>query len=127
MVYNLEFLQLQYLWSDMIRDVRPRTGDILLMGNAIYNFPPEVDRASYALTANPLRAVPFFVALGDVPRMSWRRTCGTMANCFLRRLRECRQRPTPTLLKEYPLVGTKQYERYGYTLVLYTFRFTFTR
>jgi len=32
----------------------------------------------------------------------------------------------PNLLKEYALVTTKQYERYGYTLALYTFRFTFT-
>jgi hypothetical protein len=128
MVYNLEFLQLQYLWSDMVRDVRPRTGNILLMGNAIYNFPPEVDRESYALTANPLRAVPFFVAIGDVPRdvlASHVRHDGEPF--FYVAFANADNAQLQTLLKEYPLVGTKQYQRYGYTLDLYTFRFTFTR
>jgi len=32
----------------------------------------------------------------------------------------------PELLKTYPLVGTKTYDRHGYTLELYTFRFSFT-
>ena len=31
------------------------------------------------------------------------------------------------LRKEYPLVGTTRYERQGYTLDLYTFRFPFNR
>jgi len=30
----------------MIRDVRPPPGSVLLMGNAIYNFPPDVDGAA---------------------------------------------------------------------------------
>ena len=31
------------------------------------------------------------------------------------------------LVKDYPLIGQKQYERHGYTLDLYTFRFSFKR
>ena len=31
----------------------------------------------------------------------------------------------PPLLKAYPVAATKEYERYGYTLALYTFRFSF--
>ena len=125
-VYNLEFLQLQYLFGDMIRDLRPRDGSILLMGNAIYNFPPDVDGRDYTLTADPSHAVPFFVALGDVNRdviASHVRSDGQLffyiafANADNVQLRE--------LLKRYQLVRTKTYERQGYTLDLYTFRFWF--
>lgn len=126
-VYNLEFLQLQYLFGDMIRDIRPRSGSILLMGNAIYNFPPDVDGRDYALTANPSHTVPFFVAIGDVKRdviESHVRSDGELffyiafANADNVQLQE--------LLKNYPLVATKKYDRHGYTLDLYTFRFSFT-
>ena len=125
-VYNLEFLQLQYLFGDMIRDLRPQNGSILLMGNAIYNFPPDVDGRDYTLTADPTHAVPFFVALGDVNReviASHVRSDGQLffyiafANADNVQLRE--------LLKRYPLVRTKTYQRHGYTLDLYTFRFWF--
>jgi hypothetical protein len=126
LVYNLEFLQLEYLFGDMIRDVQPRPGSILLMGNAIYNFPPDVDGRNYTLTANPSHAVPFFIAIGDVTREvigSHVRRDGELffylafANADNVQLQE--------LLKKYPLVGTKTYDRYGYTLGLYTFRFWF--
>jgi hypothetical protein len=125
-VYNLEFLQLQYLFADMIRDERPRDGSILLMGNAIYNFPPDVDGRDYTLTADPSHAVPLVVALGDVKRdvlASHVRNDGQLfyyvafANADNVQLRE--------LLKQYPLVRTKTYERHGYTMDLYTFRFSF--
>jgi hypothetical protein len=65
-VHNLEFLQLEFLFGDMIRDLRPVPGKVLLMGNAIYNIPPDVDGRSDALTANPSRAVPYVVSIGDV-------------------------------------------------------------
>ena len=126
-VYNLEFLQLQYLYADMVRDVRPRYGSVLLMGNAIYNFPPDVDGRDYTLTSNPTRAVPFFVAIGDVKRdaiASHVRTEGELfyyvafANADNVQLRE--------LLKKYALVGSKTYSRYGYTLDVHTFRWSFT-
>lgn len=125
-VYNLEYLYLQYLFGDMIRDVRPRSGSVLLMGNAIYNFPPDVDGRDYTLTPNPSHAVPFFVAIGDVKRdviASHIRSDGepfyyvAFANADNAQL--------TGLLKDYPLIGKKQYERHGYTLDLYTFRFSF--
>ena len=126
LVYNLEFVQLQYLFGDMVRDVRPRPGSVLLMGNAIYNFPPEVDGRSYRLTADPSHAVPLFVAIGDVKRDVLQlhvRRAGELffyvafANADNDQLRN--------LLKEYALVATRQYQRNGYTLDLYTFRFAF--
>jgi hypothetical protein len=126
-VYNLEFLQLQYLFGDMVRDTRPRPGSILLMGNAIYNFPPDVDGRDYAITANPSRAVTFFVALGDVKRdiiESHVRSDGELF--FYVGFANADNVQLQYLLKEYPLVAMKQYERYGYTLDLYTFRFSFT-
>ena len=128
MVYNLEFLQLQYLWSDLIRDIRPRPGSILLMGNAIYNFPPEVDGRSYGLTANPSRAVPFFVAIGDVTRDVLESHVQRDGELFFYiAFANADNVQLQNLLKGYALVGAKQYERYGYTLDLYTFRFTFTQ
>jgi hypothetical protein len=126
LVYNLEFVQLQYLFGDMVRDVRPRPGSVLLMGNAIYNFPPEVDGRSYGLSADPSHAVPLFVAVGDVKRdvlqLHLRREGElffyvAFANADNDQLRN--------LLKEYALVATKPYRRNGYTLDLYTFRFAF--
>jgi hypothetical protein len=128
LVYNLEFLQLQYLWSDMIRDIRPQPGNILLMGNAIYNFPPEVDGRSYALTANPSRAVPLFVAIGDVKRdvlESHVRRDGELF--FYVAFPNADNVQLQNLLKEYALVGAKKYERDGYTMDVYIFRFTFTK
>jgi hypothetical protein len=125
-VYNLEFLQLQYLFGDMIRDVRPRPASILLMGNVTYNFPPEVDRRTYALTANPSRAVPFFVAIGDVKRdvlASHVQRDGELF--FYIAFANADNVQLPNLLKEYELVARKQYERDGYTMDLYTFRFRY--
>jgi hypothetical protein len=127
-IYNLEFVYLQYLFADMVHDVRPRPGSVLLMGNAIYNFPPDVDGRDYTLTANPSHALPFFVAIGDVKRDvigSHVRSDGdpfyyvSFANAHDEGLAD--------LLKEYPLIGKKQYERHGYTLDVYTFRFSFKR
>lgn len=127
-VYNLEFLQLQYLFGDMVEDVRPRPGHVLLMGNAIYNFPPDVDGRDYRLTANPAHALPLFVAMGDVSReviASQLRRDGDLfhyvafANADNAQLR--------SLLATYEVVATKTYNRFGYTLDLYTFRFTFDR
>ena len=126
-VYNLEFLQLQYLFGDMMRDVRPRDGSILLMGNAIYNFPPDVDGRDYSLTADPSHALPFFVALGDVNRdviASHVRSDGQLF--FYVAFANADNVQLQTLLKRYPLVQAKTYERHGYTLDLYTFRFSFT-
>jgi hypothetical protein len=126
-VYNLEFLQLQYLFGDMIRDVRPRDGSILLMGNAIYNFPPDVDGRDYSLTADLSHAVPFFVALGDVKRdviASHVRRDGQLF--YYIAFANADNVQLQALLKRYPLVRTKTYERHGYTLDLYTFRFSFT-
>ena len=110
-----------------MRDLRPRYGSVLLMGNAIYNFPADVDGRDYTLTANPAHAVPFWIAIGDVSRdaiASHVRSDGELffyiafANADNVQLQE--------LLKKYPLVGTKKYDRYGYTLDVYTFRFSFT-
>ena len=126
MVYNLEFLQLQYLFGDMVRDLRPRPGSILLMGNAIYNFPPGVDPRDYELTANPARAVPFFVARGDVTRdvlASHVQRDGEPF--FYMAFPHADNAPLQSLLHDYALVATKQYERRGYTLDVYIFRFTF--
>ena len=127
LVYNFEFLQLEYLFGDMIRDVRPPPGSVLLMGNAIYNFPPDVDGRSYALTADPSRAVPYFVAIGDVKRnvlQSHMHRNGELF--FYMAFGNADNEQLPNLLKEYALVTKKQYQRHGYTLDLYTFRFTFT-
>src|SRR5262249_17638446 len=112
---------------DMIRDLRPPDGSILLMGNAIYNFPPDVDGRDYTLSADPSHAVPFFVALGDIKRdvvASHVRNDGQLfyymafANAANVQLQE--------LLKRYPLIRKKPHERHGYTMDVYTFRFLFT-
>jgi hypothetical protein len=125
-VYNLEFLQLQYLFGDMVRDVRPRPGSVLLMGNAIYKFPPDVDGRDYSITANPSHAVPFFVAIGDVKRdviASHVRHDGELFY-YVAFPNADNAQLTP-LLKAYPLAATKEYQRFGYTLASYTFRFSF--
>jgi hypothetical protein len=127
LVYNLEFLQLQYLYGDMIRDVRPRPGAVLLMGNAIYNFPPDVAGPSYALTANPSRAIPFFVAIGDVTRSVLQSHLQREGEPFFyMAFANADNVQLQNLLKEYALVAKKRYDRYGYALDLYTFRFAFT-
>jgi hypothetical protein len=128
LVYNLEFLQLQYLYGDAMRDLRPRPGSILLMGNAIYHFPPDVDGRTYQLTAQPSRATPFFIAIGDVTRdvIAWHvRTDG--APFFYLAFANADNEQLEQLRKTYPLLATKRYERFGYTLDLYTFRFSFVR
>jgi len=125
-VYNLEFLQLQYLYADMIQDLRPQSGSVLLMGNAIYNFPPDIDGRDYRLTSEPSHVLPLFVALGDVKReviASHMQRNGQLfyyvafANADNVQLRG--------LLADYPLVRSKRYQRHGYALDLYVFSFPF--
>ena len=125
-VYNLEFLNLQYLYGDAVRDVRPPAGSVVLMGNAIFNFPHDVDGRDYTLTANPAHALPFFVAIGDVKR--------DVIGSHIRRegdpfyyvaFANAHNEGLDDLMRDYPLVGQKQYERHGYTLDVYTFRFSF--
>ncbi len=126
LAYNLEFLQLQYLFGDMMRDLRPRPGSVLLMGNAIYYFPPDVDGRTYQLTAEPSHATPFFVAIGDVTRdviASHVRRDGEPF--FYLAFANADNEQLGPLRKTYPLLATKRYERFGYTLDLYTFRFSF--
>jgi hypothetical protein len=126
-VYNLEFLQLQYLFGDMMRDARPRPGSVMLMGNVIYNFPPDVDGRSYALTPNPSHAVPFFVAIGDVQRSVLASHIQRDGEIFYYvAFANADNVQLQSLRKEYPLAGTTRYERQGYTLDLYTFRFPFS-
>lgn len=125
-VYNLEYLYPQYLFGDMVRDVRPRPGSVLLMGNAIYNFPPDVDGRDYTLTPNPARAVPFFIAIGDVKRdVIASRIRSDDEPFYYVAFANADNSMLAGLLKDYPLIGKKQYERHGYTLDLYTFRFSF--
>ena len=114
MVYNLEFLQLQYLFGDMIRDLRPRPGSTMLMGNAIYNFPPDVEGPSYALTANPLRAIPFFVAVGDVTRGVLQTHLQREGDLFFyMAFPNADNVQLQNLLREYGLVAKKQYDRFA--------------
>jgi hypothetical protein len=123
-VYNLEFLQLEYLYGDMIRDVRPRPGSVLLMGNAVYNFPPGVDGRDYSLTANPSRAIPFFVAIGDASRETIASHVTRDGELFFyMAFANADNVQIHGLLKNYPLAGKTTYERHGYTMDLYTFRF----
>lgn len=128
LVYDLEFLQLQYLFGDLVRDVRPPPGAVLLMGNAVYNFPPDVDGRTYALTANPAHAVPYFVAIGDVRRQVLESHITRDGDPFFYVVfPNADNVQLQGLLKEYALVGMKTYERRGYVIELYTFRFTFKR
>src|SRR5262249_28806821 len=127
LVYNLEFLQLQYLYADLVRDLRPRPDAVMLMGNAIWNFPPDIDRQSYALTANRALALPLFVAVGDLGRDALRSHVGEDGLFHYVAFANADNAQLPNLLSAYPLIATKRYERQGYTLGLYTFRFTSPR
>jgi hypothetical protein len=128
MVYNLEYLQLEYLYGDLMRDLRPRPGSTLLMGNALYNFPPDVEGPRYALTADPSRAIPFFVAIGDVARSVLQTHLQREGELFFyMAFPNADNEQLRNLLNEYGLVAKKQYKRYGYTLDLYTFRFALAR
>ena len=97
------------------------------MGNAVYFFPPEIDGRTYALTPNPAHAVPLFVGIGDVTREALRSHGLTDGDSFyyvaFPNADNVQLKP---LLNEYSLVATKKYDRHGYTLDLYTFRFGFT-
>jgi hypothetical protein len=127
LVYNLEFLQLEYLYAEMIRDLRPPVGAVILMGNAVYNFPPDVDGRSYTLTSNPNRAMPILVARGDIDRNILASHLTRDGDLFYyAAFANADNRELEALLSAYELVGRKRFDRYGYTLDLYTFRFRFT-
>jgi hypothetical protein len=117
---HLDVIPIWDAFGDMVRDVRPRPGSVLLMGNAIYNFPPEVDGRSDALTAEPSRPVPYFVAIGDVTRDVLQSHIHRDGELFFYMAFANADN------EQLPNLTTKQYERYGYTLALSTFRFTFT-
>ncbi len=123
MAYNLEVLNLQYLYRDAVRDVRPAIGSLLLMGNAIYEFPPTIDGRTYELTSEPTHALPLVIAIGErhaveshVRREGERFFYVAFPNADNLQL--------PGLLNAYELISKKQYERHGYTVDLYTFRFS---
>ena len=127
LVYNLESLQFHYLLSDMMRDWRPAQRTVLFMGDTRYAFPSPIDERSYTPTVDPSHAIQFYIL-----SMDWEvqrdvlRSHGladgdpfvylALANADNHQLR--------LLRAQYPLVGAKQYDRNGYTLDLYTFRFT---
>jgi hypothetical protein len=126
LVYNLEYLQLEYLFGDMIQDRRPVPGTVLLMGNAMFNFPPEVDGRTYRMTPDPTHAVPYFIAIGDVTRHQLQSHMQRDGDLFhYMAFANAGNEQLQALLKDYPLVTTKRYQRHGYTFDLYTFRFTF--
>ena len=126
-VYNLESLQYHYLLSDLMQDLRPAPHTVLLMGDTTYNFPPHVDARSYALTVDPSNALPLSILSGDRDAQRdvlRKRVTGDGDRFFYMAFANADNHQLRFLLKEYPLVGRKQYERSGYTLDLYTFRFT---
>ncbi|HZT77291.1 MAG TPA: hypothetical protein VFA27_11575 [Vicinamibacterales bacterium] len=126
LVYNLEFLQLEYVYADMIRGVRPRPGSVVLMGNAIYFFPPDVDGRRYTLTANPTRAMPLFVARGDIDRDTLAAHVTHDGDLFYyAAFANTDNRELASLRQAYELVDTTHVDRGGYTLDAYAFRFRF--
>ena len=126
LVYNLEFLQLEYLYADMVRDVRPHADTVLLMGNAIWNFPPEIDGRTYALTADPSHAMPLVVAVGNLARPRLQEHMHHDGEVFLyAAFANADNQELLALRDRYEFIGTKRYDRHGYTLDLYMFRFRF--
>jgi hypothetical protein len=121
-VYNLEFLQLQYLYADVIRDLRPRPGTVVLMGAAVWNFPPDVDGRRYTLTANPSRALPLIV------NGAWDSHLTHDGEPFYyAAFANADNGDLAGLKTRYPVIATTQYRRRGYTLDLYTFRYHLAR
>jgi hypothetical protein len=127
-VYNLESLEFHYLLKDVMQDLRPAPHTVFFMGDTTYNFPPQVDERSYAPTLDPSRALPLSILSGDgdVQRDELRKhVIGDGERFFYLAFANADNHQLRLLLLEqYPLVGTKQYERHGYTLDVHTFRFT---
>ena len=70
--------------------------------------------------------MPFFVAIGDVTRSVLESHVQRDGELFFYvAFANADNVQLPNLLKEYELVARKQYERDGYTLDLYTFRFRY--
>jgi hypothetical protein len=129
-VYNLESLQFHYLFNDMMQDVRPAPHAVFFMGDTSYNFPAHVDARSYALTLDPSHALPLSILSGDgdVQRDVLRKhVTGDGDRFFYMAFANADNHQLRLLLEQYPLVATKQYERHGYTLDVYTLRFTSMR
>ena len=125
MVYNLEFLQLEYLYGDMIREIRPRPGAVILMGNAVYNFPPDVDGRTYALTANPGHVLPLFVSRGNIAPTILADHFMREGELFYYAAFANADNDELAALRGYELVDTRRFNRQGYTLDVYAFRFRF--
>ena len=126
-VYNLESLQFHYLLNDMLQDLRPAPHTVFFMGDTTYNFPAHVDGRSYTLTLDPSHALPLSILSndGDEKRDVLRKYVrGDGDRFFYMAFANADNHQLQLLLREYPLAGTKRYERSGYTLDVYTFRFT---
>ena len=129
-VYNLESLQYSYLLTDMMQDLRPAPRTVLFMGDTTHNFPPRVDARTYVPTVDPSHALPLAILAGDgdVQRDTLRtHVAGEGGRFFYMAFANADNHQLRLLLKEYPLVAAKRYERNGYTLDLYTFQFTSLR
>ena len=126
-VYNLESLQFYYLLSDMMKDLRPAPHTVFFTGVVPYYFPPLVDERSYALTANSSHALPLSILSsdGDVRREVLRtHVTGNGDRFFYLAFGISDNHLLQLLLQQYPLAGSKRYDRNGYTLDVYYFRFT---
>jgi hypothetical protein len=126
-VYNFESLEFHYLLGDAIRDLRPTHRTVLFMGDTTYNFPPDIDGRSYELTLDPSHAVLLSLLWSDThvtPEALRSHNVQEGDRFFYVALANADNHQLRLLRDRYPIVETKQYDRSGYTLDVYTFQFT---
>lgn len=118
LVYNFEYAQFQYLYEDAMRDVKPHVGAVVLIGSVLWNFPPDIDRETYAASAKPSRALPLVTSgrlephLGRDGELFYFVQFPNTTEDDLNRLR-----------RQYEVTAMKRYERRGYAIDVYTFRY----
>jgi hypothetical protein len=126
-VYNFESLQFHYLLTDVMLDLRPTYRTVLFMGDTTYNFPPHVDGRSYKLTLDPSHAIPLSILAGDgdvMPEALRSHNLREGDRFFYMAFANADNHQLRLLRDRYPVVATKQYDRSGYTLDVFTFEFT---
>ena len=97
------------------------------MGDTTFAFPPSVDARSYTLTADPSHALPLTILSldWDVQRGTLRKYLTSDGDRFFYMAFANADNHQLRMLRAlYPVVGTKQYQRHGYTLDVYTLQFT---
>lgn len=119
-VYNLEFLEVDRLLSDMLRDVTLTRNEVILVPQFMDYFLPEIDRKSHRLTLRAEDGSPSFLGVDDFVA-SYDPYDHPLQVLFITFPNADDETGYFELLPKYPQAVERTYDHNGYRMSIYTF------